>query len=81
MVVVRLSREGAKKAPFYHVVVADSRFKRDGRFLERLGFFNPVARGKAEKLRIDTERLDHWVSKGAQVSDRVAFLVKHKDSA
>lgn len=76
MVTIRLSRGGAKKAPFYHVVVADSRSRRDGRFLERLGFFNPVARGGEEKLRIDTERLEHWIGQGAQMSERVASLAK-----
>ncbi|MBT5231947.1 MAG: 30S ribosomal protein S16 [Methylococcales bacterium] len=76
MVTIRLSRGGAKKRPFYHLVVADSRFKRDGRFIERLGFFNPVAQGAEEKVRIDTERVEHWVSKGAQPSDRVAKLLK-----
>ena len=59
MVTIRLSRGGAKKRPFYHLVVADSRFKRDGRFIERLGFFNPVAQGAEEKVRIDTERVEH----------------------
>lgn len=76
MVTIRLSRGGAKKTPFYHVVVADSRSKRDGRFLERLGFFNPVARGEEEKLRIDTERLEYWIGQGAQMSERVASLAK-----
>ncbi|WP_086932764.1 30S ribosomal protein S16 [Agarilytica rhodophyticola] len=76
MVTIRLSRGGSKKRPFYHISVTDSRNSRDGRFLERVGFFNPVARGKEERLRIDLERYEHWVSKGAQVSDRVANLVK-----
>jgi small subunit ribosomal protein S16 len=76
MVTIRLSRGGAKKRPFYHIVVTDSRNKRDGRFIERLGFFNPVAKGAEETLRIDRERVDHWVSKGAQPSDRVAQLLK-----
>jgi len=76
MVTIRLSRGGAKDSPFYHVVVTDSRNRRDGRFIERIGFFNPIARGKDEKLRIDVERLNHWVSLGAQPSDRVAQLVK-----
>lgn len=75
MVRIRLSRGGAKKQPFYHIVVADSRRARDGRSIERLGFFNPVARGNDERLRLDTERLDHWVSQGAQLSERVSHLV------
>ena len=76
MVTVRLSRGGAKKKPFYHVVVTDSRNRRDGRYLERVGFFNPVARGKEERLRIDNARIEHWVGLGAQLSDRVASLMK-----
>lgn len=76
MVRIRLSRGGAKKQPYYHIVVADSRDSRDGRNIERLGFFNPVARGQNERLRLDTERVDHWVGQGAQVSDRVGKLVK-----
>lgn len=76
MVKIRLARTGAKKRPFYHVVVTDIRNKRDGRYIERIGFFNPVAQGKEEKLRIDTSRVDHWVSVGAQMSDRVKSLVK-----
>lgn len=76
MVVIRLARTGSKKRPFYHLSVADQRFPRDGRFIERVGFFNPVARGQEERLRVDLERVDYWVSKGAQVSDRVAKLVK-----
>ena len=76
MVTVRLSRGGAKKKPFYHVVVTDSRNRRDGRYLERLGFFNPMARGQEERLRIDNARIEHWVGLGAQLSDRVASLIK-----
>ena len=76
MVTVRLSRGGAKKKPFYHVVVTDSRNRRDGRYIERLGFFNPMARGQEERLRLDNARIDHWVGQGAQLSDRVASLVK-----
>lgn len=76
MVVIRLSRGGAKKRPFYTVVVADSRTRRDGRFVERLGFYNPVASGSAEALRLDMERLAYWKSVGAQVSPRVAQLAK-----
>ncbi len=76
MVTIRLSRGGAKKRPFYHVVVADSRSGRDGRVIERVGFFNPVARGQEEALRIDQQRLDYWVAQGAQMSDRVKSLAK-----
>lgn len=76
MVTIRLARGGSKKRPFYHINVTDSRTSRDGRYIERLGFFNPVARGNAEKLRLDVEAVDAWVAKGAQVSDRVKHLVK-----
>ncbi|MDT8384805.1 MAG: 30S ribosomal protein S16 [Gammaproteobacteria bacterium] len=81
MVTIRMSRSGAKKRPFYHIVVTDSRNKRDGCFIERLGFFNPVAKGVEEPLRMDVERIAHWVSQGAQVSDRVASLLKQKQKA
>lgn len=76
MLTVRLARGGAKKRPFYNVVVADSRNARDGRFIERVGFYNPIAKGGEERLRLDTERLDYWVNTGAIVSERVASLVK-----
>ncbi len=76
MVSIRLSRAGAKKRPFYHVVVTDSRNQRDGRYIERLGFFNPIATGKDEKLRIDVERVDYWIGQGAKPSERVASLIK-----
>jgi len=75
MVKIRLSRGGAKKHPFYHIVVTDSRKARDGRSIERVGFFNPVARGQEERLRLDLERLDYWTGVGAQLSDRVKSLV------
>ena len=75
MVKIRLSRGGAKKKPFYHIVAADSRRARDGRNIERLGFFNPVARGQEERLRLDLERIDCWTGVGAQLSDRVEKLV------
>lgn len=75
MVTIRLSRGGAKKRPFYHVVVTDSRNKRDGRFIESIGFYNPVAVEGEEAVRIDKERFDHWVSRGAQASERVTKLV------
>lgn len=76
MVVIRLARGGAKKRPFYQVVVTDSRNARDGRFIERVGFFNPVARGNAERFRLDADRYQYWVSQGAQPSERVAQLAK-----
>lgn len=79
MVTIRLARGGSKKRPFYHLTVADSRNARNGRFIERVGFFNPIARGQEERLRVDFERLDHWVSQGAQLSDRVSQLVKSAD--
>lgn len=76
MVSIRLSRAGAKKRPFYHLVVTDSRNRRDGRYIERLGFFNPLGNEGGENLRIDLERVDYWISNGAQPSDRVASLLK-----
>ena len=76
MVKIRLSRGGAKKRPFYHIVVADSRNKRDGRRIERIGFFNPLAKGQEERLRLDLERVDYWTGVGAQVSERVQNLVE-----
>ncbi len=76
MVTIRLSRGGSKKRPFYHFTVADHKRARDSRFIERLGFFNPVARGAEERIRLDLERIDHWVNVGAQMSDRVSELVK-----
>lgn len=76
MVVIRLSRGGAKNRPFYNVVVADSRCRRDGRFIERVGFYNPIAAGQDVKLQLDTERVKHWVSHGAQLTEKVSALVK-----
>ncbi|MFT5102137.1 MAG: small subunit ribosomal protein S16, partial [Planctomycetaceae bacterium] len=76
MVIIRLSRSGSKKRPFYHVTVADSRVSRDGRFIERVGFFNPIARGAEEGIRLDLDRIDHWVKQGAQLSERVQSIVK-----
>ena len=76
MVTIRLSRGGSKKTPFYHVDVKDSRRSRDGRRIERLGFFNPGARGGEERLKIDLTRVEHWLGEGAQTSDRVTTLVK-----
>jgi small subunit ribosomal protein S16 len=76
MVVIRLSRGGAKKRPFFNVVVADSRNRRDGRFIERVGFYNPVAGEGQEAVRINSERLAYWQGQGAQLSDAVAKIVK-----
>ncbi|AAU37047.1 MULTISPECIES: 30S ribosomal protein S16 [Basfia] len=81
MVTIRLSRGGAKKRPFYQIVVADSRCPRDGRFIERVGFFNPLAAGNAERLRIQLDRVNAWLEKGASLSDRVAALVKEAQKA
>ncbi|GAA6153133.1 30S ribosomal protein S16 [Pseudoteredinibacter isoporae] len=81
MVSIRLARGGSKKRPFYHLTVTDSRNPRDGRFLERVGFFNPVARGQEERLRVDAERIEYWVGQGAQVSDRVRKLLKESAAA
>ena len=82
MVTIRLARSGAKKRPFYHIVVTDSRNKRDGRYIERLGFYNPIAAGKEQELSIDQERVAYWLSEGARASDRVARLIKQSgDSA
>jgi small subunit ribosomal protein S16 len=74
MVTIRLARGGSKKRPFYNIVVTDSRNRRDGRFIERLGFYNPVASGNAESLRINQERLAYWQGVGAQVSETVTRL-------
>jgi small subunit ribosomal protein S16 len=76
MVVIRMARGGMKKAPYYRVVAADKRSPRDGKFIEKLGFFNPVASGKAERLKLDLARIEYWVGQGAQLSDRVSSLVK-----
>jgi len=76
MVIIRLSRGGSKKTPFYNVVVADSRNRRDGRFIERIGFYNPMAKMGTEALRIDNERVTHWKGHGALLSDSVNRLVK-----
>ncbi|MDZ7662488.1 30S ribosomal protein S16 [Thiohalophilus sp.] len=78
MVTIRLARAGAKKRPFYHIVVTDSRNRRDGSYIERLGFFNPVATGNEVRLNLDSERISHWISKGAQASERVSKLVKEQ---
>ncbi|WP_072280998.1 30S ribosomal protein S16 [Rappaport israeli] len=81
MLAIRLSRGGSKKRPFYHIVATDSRNARDGKFIERLGFFNPIAKGQEEELRIDLERYDYWVSQGGQSSERVKSLVKQYKKA
>lgn len=75
MVTIRLARHGAKKRPFYHLTVADKSAKRDGRFIERVGFFNPLAKGDEQRLRVDLDRVDYWLSVGAQPSDRVNQLI------
>jgi small subunit ribosomal protein S16 len=76
MVTIRLARAGAKKRPFYHIVVTDSRNARDGRFIERLGFYNPIAVGGEQALRVNSERVDFWVGRGAQTSAAVSKLLK-----
>ena len=76
MVIIRLARSGSKKRPFYHVTVADSRQSRNGRFIERVGFFNPIARGQEVPLNLDLEKIREWVGKGAQISSRVKSLIK-----
>ena len=81
MVTIRLSRGGAKKRPFYHVVVTDSRSRRDGRYIERVGYFNPLARGAEKRLEISLDRIEDWVSKGAGTSDRVKSLIKEARKA
>jgi small subunit ribosomal protein S16 len=76
MVKIRLSRGGAKGRPFYHIVVADQRKARDGRNIERVGFYNPIASGKEVRLQLDAERVQSWVAKGAQLTDKVRWLMK-----
>ena len=76
MLTIRLARSGAKKRPFYHVSVADSRMPRDGRFVERVGYYNPIASGQEVRLELDLERIDYWIGQGAQPSDRVLNLLK-----
>ena len=79
MVVIRLSRGGTKKRPFYYVVVADRRASRDGRYIERIGYFNPIAKGGEKRLELEKERVAHWISQGAQPSDRVGHLIAELD--
>jgi len=81
MVVIRLARGGQKKRPFYHIVVTDSRNKRDGRYIERLGFFNPGATGQEVRLNLNSDRIEHWVKLGAKTSDRVGTLIKESAAA
>jgi small subunit ribosomal protein S16 len=81
MVVIRLARGGSKKRPFFNIVVANSRQRRDGRFIERVGFYNPIASGAAEKLRVAQDRLSYWVGVGAQLSPTVARLVDDAKTA
>ena len=81
MVVIRLARGGSKHRPFFHVVVADSHNRRDGRFIERVGFYNPAANEKQERVRLQADRLNHWIAQGAQVSDAVAKLIKEQKAA
>ena len=81
MVTIRLSRGGAKKRPFYHIVVTDNRNKRDGRYIERVGYFNPMAKGGETRLNIATDRVEYWQGQGAQTSDRVAKLLKDQAAA
>jgi small subunit ribosomal protein S16 len=81
MVTIRLTRGGAKKRPFYHLVVTDSRNKRDGRYIERVGFFNPIASGKEQRLNLNNERISHWIATGAQTTARVASLIKEAAKA
>ena len=81
MVTIRLSRCGSKKRPFYHLAVTDSRNPRDGSFIEHVGFFNPIARGQEERVRVDRDRVAFWVGRGAQLSDRVSRLLSEKAAA
>ncbi len=81
MVKIRLTRGGAKKRPFYHVIVTDSRSARDGRNIERVGFYNPVAQGAEKRIELDLDRVKHWVDNGAQLTDKVADLYKQATKA
>jgi small subunit ribosomal protein S16 len=81
MVVIRLTRGGAKKRPFYHIVVTDSRKRRDGGYIEQLGYFNPIASGQEMRLRVDAARADYWLQQGAKPSQRVASLLKQQAKA
>ena len=81
MVKIRLTRGGAKKRPFYHIIVTDSRSARDGRNIERVGFFNPVAQGNEKRVEMDIERINHWIGNGAQMTDKVGALYKDVNKA
>lgn len=81
MVTIRLSRTGAKRKPFYHIVVIDSRKQRDGRSIERIGYFNPCAKGQEIPLQMDMARIEYWVANGAQISERVSKLIKENTKA
>ncbi|MDH5395393.1 MAG: 30S ribosomal protein S16 [Gammaproteobacteria bacterium] len=81
MVTIRLARTGAKKRPFYHIVVTDSRSRRDSAYIERVGFFNPMAKGQEVRLNLANDRVDHWLGQGAQTSERVAKLLKDQQKA
>jgi small subunit ribosomal protein S16 len=81
MVTVRLTRAGVKKRPFYHIIVTDSRNKRDGRYIERIGYYNPIATAEEVELELNRERLDYWVAHGAKCSDRVKKLIKQDKTA
>ncbi|MEF2147016.1 30S ribosomal protein S16 [Luteimonas sp. FXH3W] len=81
MVKIRLTRGGAKKRPFYHIIVTDSRSARDGRNIERVGFYNPVARGNEKRVELNIDRVNHWVSNGAQMTEKVAVLFKEANKA
>lgn len=81
MVTIRLARGGSKKRPFYHLTVTNSRSARDGKFVERIGFFNPIARGGEERLRVDYDRLNYWIGTGAQLSERVGSLISEAKKA
>jgi len=81
MVTIRLARTGAKKRPFYHIVVTDSRSRRDSAYIERLGYYNPMAKGQEVRLNLENDRIDHWLGQGAQTSERVAKLLKDEKKA
>jgi small subunit ribosomal protein S16 len=81
MVKIRLTRGGAKKRPFYHIIVTDSRSARDGRNIERVGYYNPVASGNDKRVELDVERVKHWVERGAQMTDKVADLYRQSQKA
>jgi len=81
MVTIRLARGGQKKRPFYHMVVTDSRNRRDGRYIERVGFFNPYAQGQELRLNVDADRISHWIGQGAKPTDRAAKLIKDASKA